>query len=1537
MSECNKKLIQMLGFDSRQKSMAEYTRLVIELCMLTILGLTVGLAEGQNSDSNRNPLIGDDSNFTPAVTGEQRKRILILHSYQPKSNKDEITDIVISDLKRRFEDIDLYIEYMDTKRFNPELAYLDGLAELYQTKYSNMSFDVILCSDNDALNFMVTRGPELFSDAPVVFMGIDNFTKEMLEGKTNFTGVVKMLNMKKMVRVPLQILPKTQRIVVIHDETSTGQAIMNQFFSQSVPEEFPNREFIYLSGADFTYQEMFDRVGKLSHDSIILLMGFAHDRLGQHLSQEDHRPRLSKASPVPVFADSKYDCIGGLESCKEKQGVLVADQVARILEGESVDSVPILYEDMSELTFNYEQLKRFAIPFSRLPQGSIIINEPVSFYYRHKKLIFSVSGFILMLIVIIMILAINILRRRHAEDALQESEERLSKAFQSNPNLMGIFDLDEKRRLLINDSFTRITGYTLKEATGTTLDELNFWIDQDKLMEALRLIKQHHVLKDYEIDIRTKQGKIRTLRYNGATLDIPDKNLAMFSAQDITEQKKVQQDMRQYEHLVTSSTDMLALLDAQYVYLAANQAYAEAFQRSQVDLVGHTVSEVFGDEFVDKTIRPNAEQCLAGEEVHYQAWFEFPAHGRRYMDISYFPYADENGLVRGFAVHGRNITEQKKAKLAFEAEKKFAENAINAQLDTFFVFNPETGKAVMWNKSFSKISEYSDEEIAAMKAPDDWYDPEDLKKAATTITQIDKQGASTVEIALITKNGKKIPFEYRASLLKIEGGQPLIISIGRDITERKKAEQKLRSVNQQLSASEQQLKASFQQLQISEKKYRSLIANIPGVVWTSDQNGNTPFISANIENIYGYKPDEIYQNGENLWFGRIHPEDVEKATKAYANVFEKAEPLDIEYRIKRKDGKWIWLNDRSIGAYEIDGVKYADGVFFDITEDKKVRDDLRQSEEKFSKAFHASPNPMCISTIEQGRFLEVNDAFVRSLGFTRDEIIGNTSRKLGLWKDPAFREQLFELLKKNKRIQSIEIEYLTKNGQTRTGLFSAEFIEIDGQMRFLSMVIDITERKKAEQNLKESEDRFRSLSNAAFEGICVTHQGRPIDANTALLNMFGYDLNEIIGMDVQKLIAPQDWKMVKEKILSGYEKPYEHKALRKDGSIVEVEVCGKSTIYKGKKCRITAVRDITERKEAKQLLQDAKKFSDSLITEMTDGFSVLDNKGVHIRVNPALCRMTGFSSDELIGAGTPHPYWPPEAYHEIENAFQKTKNGELADLELPFMKKNGQRFPVIVSPAHITDEKGNVISYFATVKDITERNKAEHELQRYQQQLKSLASELSVAQERERRRIAAGLHDDVAQKLALAKLETQLMIPSITNEKSLTAMQKQCHLIDSIIEDVRSLTFELGNPILYEVGLDAAVEAWLTERVQNKFGIKCKFASDIQNAIIDETTSVVLFQAVRELLANVIKHANAKNINVEIKTLNDTLKITVNDNGIGFESPEIAAKNQTMGGFGLFNIRERLEQLGGNFVIKSKTAKGTEVTITVPLHHEVIS
>jgi PAS domain S-box-containing protein len=150
--------------------------------------------------------------------------------------------------------------------------------------------------------------------------------------------------------------------------------------------------------------------------------------------------------------------------------------------------------------------------------------------------------------------------------------------------------------------------------------------------------------------------------------------------------------------------------------------------------------------------------------------------------------------------------------------------------------------------------------------------------------------------------------------------------------------------------------AALRALRESEEKYHSLIANIPSVTWITNSKGETTFISPNVEKIYGYTPEEIHEAGESLWFGRIHPDDVEMVKETYGCLFKKTSQFDVEYRIKRKDGEWIWIHDRAVTTYEKEGVQFAYGVFSDITERKKTENALRESEAKFRKLsleFHA--------------------------------------------------------------------------------------------------------------------------------------------------------------------------------------------------------------------------------------------------------------------------------------------------------------------------------------------------------------------------------------------------------------------------------------------------------------------------------------------------------------------------------------------------------------------------------------------------------
>jgi len=230
-----------------------------------------------------------------------------------------------------------------------------------------------------------------------------------------------------------------------------------------------------------------------------------------------------------------------------------------------------------------------------------------------------------------------------------------------------------------------------------------------------------------------------------------------------------------------------------------------------------------------------------------------------------------------------------------------------------------------------------------------------------------------------------------------------------------------------------------------------------------------------------------------------------------------------------------------------------------------------------------------------------------------------------------------------------------------------------------------------------------------------------------------------------------------------------------------------------------------------------------------------------------------------------------------------------------------------------------------------ERKRAAKRAKEYQAQLKSLASELTLVEEHERHHLATELHDQVSQSLALAKIKLDALLASATSQPLADTLRETCCSLEKAIQDMRSLTFNLSSPILYELGFEAAVAEWLSEQVQDKHGIATEFQDDGRPKPLDDDVRVLLFRNVRELLINVIKYANAGKVNVYIRRTDSVIEITVRDNGVGFDPAReeiLAAKTAK---FGLFSIRESVEQLGGHFEIESKPGAGCTATMTAML------
>lgn len=363
--------------------------------------------------------------------------------------------------------------------------------------------------------------------------------------------------------------------------------------------------------------------------------------------------------------------------------------------------------------------------------------------------------------------------------------------------------------------------------------------------------------------------------------------------------------------------------------------------------------------------------------------------------------------------------------------------------------------------------------------------------------------------------------------------------------------------------------------------------------------------------------------------------------------------------------------------------------------------------------------------------------------------------------------------------------------------------------------------------------------------------------------------------------------------------------------------------------------DVTEHKLAEEALQREHAFRKAIEDSMPAGVVGFDPQGRQNYVNKAFTRMVGWSKEELMGKEAPFSYWPPEDAEINAAAFQRLMQGELpGGCELRFRRRRGEYFWALLVGSSLKDGRGKRIGHIVTINDITERKHMEEEVLHYQEQLRLLATNISITAEKERKRIAVGLHDHIGQLFSLMKIKLSLLEQELSCKDKVHRMLEEIRgLIDQAASDTRTLTFELCPPILYQLGLEAALE-WLVRNKQQKYNIRCTFHDDETPKSLHEDTKVFLFHATRELILNAVKHSRSKEIAVSIRSVDQSVEIRVEDKGVGFDPSQLRNRSDKIQGFGLFNIRLRMESIGGRLEIVSRRGKGTKVALIVPQETE---
>jgi len=593
---------------------------------------------------------------------------------------------------------------------------------------------------------------------------------------------------------------------------------------------------------------------------------------------------------------------------------------------------------------------------------------------------------------------------------------------------------------------------------------------------------------------------------------------------------------------------------------------------------------------------------------------------------------------------------------------------------------------------------------------------------------------------------------------------------------------------------------------------------------------------------------------------------------------------------------------------DADIVSYFADVTWEIVNKKKNDETLRQSEDKFSKAFRRNTSIMAINTLDDGRFVDVNDAFLRVLGYEYDKVMGKTLPEIGLIFDERTRETVGALLKNHETLDNLEVKIRTDTGREITGLFSASIISINGRVSWLTVMTDITERKRAEALLTQSEDLYRHLFEAESDAIFLIDNdtGRILKANAAAENLYGYSLDEIHSMKNTGLSAePEETQrvtrsspVIKDNIVSiplRYHK-------KKDGTVFPVEISGRFFEWRGKPVHIASIRDISERINTEQkLIEQSERLENIIEGTRTGTWQWQVPTGVMV-FNERWAEIIGYTLEELspVSIQTFIDNCHPEDLKQSKALLKKHFSGEIDyyQCEARMRHKNGQWIWVIIrGKVSVRDETGRPLVMSGTHIDINSRKQAEDKLTRALKENENLLKELQHRTKNSFSTIVSIM---------------SLKAGSVTSPEAMEVIEDLTSRIRAA-SDLYSVLSASGHPD--RVWLDAYCGQVVESLSAMHGNITVETGFESINAHPKNAAALGLI--ITELMTNSIKHAfpNGRrgSVRMSLKREGTNIVLTYSDDGIGL--PEKFDMNDTSK-MGHRIIMALVEQLNGTLTCK---------------------
>jgi PAS domain S-box-containing protein len=765
----------------------------------------------------------------------------------------------------------------------------------------------------------------------------------------------------------------------------------------------------------------------------------------------------------------------------------------------------------------------------------------------------------------------DITKRNRLENTLKESEEKFSKAFHAIPERITISRIRDGMILDVNDSFLRDRKRTREETIGRTVYEIKLWSDAQKRDDLIREIKKHGRIVNREMAYTTGEGTRETTLYSADIININGEPCLISITNEITQRKRIEQALKESEEkfsktfqALPESISISRVKDG--TFIEVNRSFCRQRGLVREEVLGHSAKELGlweapGER--ERMIREIQEKGLAAER-EYTIELKNGKKQTSLISADIVEFSGEPNLI----VISKDITERTRMEKALqESEEKFYK-AFQAIPESIVISKVATGVFVDVNDNFCRITGLSRQEIIG-KTSSEISIPERMENRADIIKTIMEKGRIlNREVEYRMRNGQMRTTLYSADIIELEG-EPCLISLSTDITERKQMEKALKD---------------------SEEKFYKAFRSIPESIAISRvSDGVILDVNDNFCRVAKRPYDEIIGHTDTELNFSLLPGNRERDIQ----IIKEQGGIKNREIIFNADTDKVRAILFSADIIDFGGVPCVISISTDITERKRLEKALQESEEKFSKAFHVIPESVSIARLSDGVLVDVNESFCRHNDLKREEIIGHTPVELGLLAQSGGGYKDYDAKYEQAHLDNVEFEFKLKNGEIHTVLVSADVFNIRGEPHVLSIGNDISDRKRMEVALRESEEKFSKAFHAIPESISIAtvDKGIFLDVNDSFLHSNNLTREQVIGhsaMELKLWNNPKEHeemvRLVKER---GSVVNDERQFVLESGDKVTLLFSANIVQIAGRPCLISITNNITARKQMEEQLKKA--------------------------------------------------------------------------------------------------------------------------------------------------------------------------------------------------------------------------------------------------------------------------------------------------------------------------------------------------------------